>query len=170
MAIDPLRRFAADSVTVHQPLLDRLIDEEPARVEDPPRRPVDEVRTLREAIRRDLEGLLNTRRPLVDAKVLKDGLETSLVGYGIDGFVGANLASDVAKQKFARSIERRIEMFETRLEKVRVTILKNRSEEERALRMRIEANFRVHAGMPPIRLESVIDPSTLSIAIEAPNG
>jgi type VI secretion system protein ImpF len=51
-----------------------------------------------------------------------------------------------------------------------VTILKSRTMTERALRMRIQATFRLHEGMPPISFESTIDPSTQRFLVETAHG
>ncbi|WFR98746.1 type VI secretion system baseplate subunit TssE [Rhizobium tumorigenes] len=167
---DPLERYRPRDRVLSRSILDRLIDEEPDRLFDPPASTVEQIRTMRESIRRDLEALLNTRRcpeaPPASLSELKD----ALVSYGIDGMVSANLATDEAKLKLAQMVERRISMFETRLSDVRVTILKSRTMTERALRMRIQATFRLHEGMPPISFESTIDPSTQRFLVEAANG
>ncbi|TDK39694.1 type VI secretion system baseplate subunit TssE [Rhizobium deserti] len=168
--VDPLERYRPRDRVLARSILDRLIDDEPDRMFDPPVSMVDQVRDMRESVRRDLEALLNTRRcpeappaPLVE-------LRDALVSYGVDGMVSANLATDEAKLKLAQMVERRISMFETRLSDVRVTILKSRTMTERALRMRIQATFRLHEGMPPISFESTIDPSTQRFLVEAANG
>ena len=128
----------------------------------------EQVREMREAIRRDLEALLNTRRcPSAPPAALGE-LKDALVSYGVDGMVSANQVTDEAKLRLAQAIERRISLFETRLSDVRVTILKSRTATERALRMRIQASFRLHQGMPPISFESTIDPSTQRFLVEAP--
>ncbi|MNY29026.1 Lysozyme [compost metagenome] len=88
----------------------------------------------------------------------------------MDGILSANLVTDASKARLARSIERRISLFETRLGDVHVTILKNRTDGDRALRMRIQASFRLQEGMPPISFESRIDPSTQRFLVEATNG
>ncbi|MFS2178610.1 type VI secretion system baseplate subunit TssE [Rhizobium pisi] len=167
---DPLERYRLRDRVLARSILDRLIDEAPDRAVDPPMSFVDQVRDVREAIRRDLEALLNTRRcPETPPAALAE-LKDALVSYGVDGVVSANLMTDEAKLKLAAAIERRIALFETRLSDVRVTILKSRTMTERALRMRIQATFRLHEGMPPISFESTIDPSTQRFLVEAAHG
>ncbi|MDR6820085.1 type VI secretion system protein ImpF [Neorhizobium sp. 2083] len=167
---DPLERYRPRDRILARSILDRLIDEAPDRAFDAPTSLVDQVRDMREAIRRDLEALLNTRRcPSAPPTVLGE-LKDALVSYGVDGMVSANLVTDEAKLRLAQMIERRISLFETRLSDVRVTILKSRTMTERALRMRIQASFRLHEGMPPISFESTIDPSTQRFLVEAANG
>ncbi|MGO7917306.1 type VI secretion system baseplate subunit TssE, partial [Rhizobium ruizarguesonis] len=60
--VDPLERYRLRDRVLARSILDRLIDEAPDRTADPPGSFVDQVRDVREAIRRDLEALLNTRR------------------------------------------------------------------------------------------------------------
>ena len=167
---DPLNRFVPDAGGFSQPLLDRLLDADPDRREDPLLRPTDQVRLLREAIRRDLEALLNTRRPPTTPPRQHAHLERALVSFGVEGFVAASLGTDAAKMRFARAVERRISLFETRLSHVKVTVLKNRIERERTLRMSIQASFRLDEAMPPVRFESTVDPTSHRIEIEAFHG
>ncbi|PDV87412.1 MULTISPECIES: type VI secretion system baseplate subunit TssE [unclassified Rhizobium] len=168
--VDPLERYRLRDRVLSRSILDRLIDEAPDRAVDPPTSFVDQVREVREAIRRDLEALLNTRRCPTTPPTALSELRDALVSYGVDGIVSANLMTDQAKLKLAEAIERRVALFETRLADIRVTILKSRTMTERALRMRIQATFRLHEGMPPISFESTIDPSTQRVLVEAAHG
>lgn len=167
---DPLDIFRPRDRQVARSVLDRLLDDAPYSPADPPSSYVEQVREMREAIRRDLEMLLNTRRCNQSPPLALRELQNSLCNFGVDGAVAANLMTDEAKLALARSIERSISRFETRLSNVRVTILKNRSVTARALRMRIEAAFRLHEGMPPISFESIIDPSSQRIHVEGGDG
>ncbi|WP_106797353.1 type VI secretion system baseplate subunit TssE [Rhizobium sp. H4] len=168
--VDPLERYRQRDRVLSRSILDRLIDEAPDRAADPSVSFVDQVREVREAIRRDLEALLNTRRCPTTPPTDLSELRNALVSYGVDGIVSANLMTDQAKLKLAEAIERRVALFETRLADIRVTILKSRTMTERALRMRIQATFRLHEGMPPISFESTIDPSTQRVLVEAAHG
>lgn len=167
---DPLERYRPRERVLARSILDRLLDSNPDLSQDPPASTAEQIRELREGIRRDLEALLNTRRCPTAPPPVYEELGDALVSYGVDGMVSANLVTDEAKLRLARIIERRISLFETRLSEVRVTILKSRTNGERALRMRIQAAFRVHEGMPPISFESTIDPSTQRFLVEAANG
>jgi type VI secretion system protein ImpF len=158
--VDPLERYRAGERVLARSVLDRLVDNSPDLKSDPPVSLAEQVREMREAIRRDIEALLNTRRRPNSPPAALSDLGDALVNYGVDGMVSANLFTDEAKARLARIIERRIATFETRLAHVRVTILTNRTITDRALRLRIEASFRLIDGMPPISFESVIDPST----------
>lgn len=168
--VDPLERYRPRDRVLSRSILDRLIDVSPDLPHDEQSSIVEQVREMREAIRRDLEALLNTRRCPTAPPAALEELKDALVSYGVDGIVSASLVTDQSKLRLARIIERRIALFETRLSDVLVTILKNRTESERALRMRIQATFRLHEGMPPISFESMIDPSTQRFTVEAAHG
>ena len=168
--VDPLDRFRPKERVVVRSVLDRLLDDSPDIDRDPALPLSEQVREMREIIRRDIEALLNTRRrPMAPPRALEE-LNDALVSYGVDGFVAASLVSDESKQRLARNIERRISLFETRLRDVSVSILKSQGNGERSLRMRIQGTFRLHEGMPPVSFESRIDPSTQSFLVEAANG
>lgn len=167
---DPLEQFRQRDRTLARSVLDRLLDENPDVEIDPPISLTEQINEMREVIRRDLEALLNTRRSPAGPPTIFKELQDTLVSYGVDGILSANLVTDASKLKLAAIMERRIAMFETRLSDVRVTVLKNRIDGERALRMRIQATFRLYEGMPPISFESKIDPSTQRFHLEAANG
>jgi type VI secretion system protein ImpF len=168
--VDPLDRYRPRERVLSQSILDRLLDDSPDLASDSILTTVEQIREMQEAMRRDLEALLNTRRRPSAPPAMLEELRDALVSYGVDGIISASLVTDDAKLRLARAIERRIALFETRLSDVSVTILKNRTETERALRMRIQATYRLHEGMPPISFESMIDPSTQRFSVEASNG
>ena len=168
--VDPLEQYRPKQRTLARSVLDRLLDDAPDMESDPPTSLSDQVREMREVIRRDLEQLLNTRRNPADPPAVLKELTDALVSYGVDGILSANLVTDQSKARLAQTIEKRISMFETRLSDVTVTIMKNRMDGDRALRMRINATFRLHEGMPPISFESKIDPSTQRFLVEAGHG
>ncbi|PRD41150.1 type VI secretion system baseplate subunit TssE [Phyllobacterium phragmitis] len=168
--VSPLNQYRPQSRVLARSVLDRLLDASPDIKQDPPISLLDQLREMREAIRRDLEALLNTRRcPITPPSELTE-LKNALACYGVDGIVSVNLVTDEAKLVLARALERTITRFETRLSDVRVTILRNGAGSRRTLRIRIEAMFRPHDGMPPISFETMIDPSTQHFLVEAPRG
>lgn len=167
---DRLDRYRPMDRQLNRSVLDRLLDDMPDMESDPLLSFSEQSGLMREMIRRDLEALLNTRRPPQAPPERLDELKNALVSYGVDGILSASLVTDQAKLQLARLIEQRIQLFETRLSDVRVTILKPRIEGERALRMRIQGTFRLQEGMPPISFESRIDPATQSFSLEAAHG
>ena len=71
---------------VQASLLDRLIDDAPDQGHDPALSAGDTVLALRNAVRRDLEALLNARRRWRSWPAYMKQLATSPIGYGIPDF------------------------------------------------------------------------------------
>lgn len=166
----PLDLYKPKEHVLARSVLDRLLDASPDLKQDPLASAIDQVRQMREAIRRDLETLLNTRRCPTTPSAELNELGNSLVCFGIDDIVSMNLVTDEAKLTLARVLERRIALFETRLSDIRVTILRNDATSKRTVRIRIEAIFRPHDGLPPISFETKIDPSTQWFSVEPSHG
>ena len=86
-------------------VLDRLIDEEPEVQREAPRSRNQVLRELKQAVRRDLENLLNTRRRCQGWPGELKELEKSLVNYGLPDFMGANVASEEGRQQLCQALE-----------------------------------------------------------------
>jgi type VI secretion system protein ImpF len=83
-----IRRGEAETEPVAQlSLLDRLIDEEPDKLRDPPLSSTESIAALRRSVRRDLEALLNTRRRWRSWPETYTELGVSPLGYGIWTFL-----------------------------------------------------------------------------------
>jgi type VI secretion system protein ImpF len=120
MSRKPLRQFAV------LPLLDRLIDDDPfssAEASSPLGMNEPAIASaIRDAIRRDLEVLLNTRQRLVNS--LPEGFEPpqSIVDYGLPAERGTNLATPSGQSALCGAIEGAIRRFEPRLQDVEVSL------------------------------------------------
>ena len=80
--------MALDNETLRAALsvLDRLIDERPDETRERPLIPSQTMTRLREAVRRDLEALLNTRERCRGWPDIFEEIEESVVGYGLPDF------------------------------------------------------------------------------------
>ncbi|MCO6051759.1 type VI secretion system baseplate subunit TssE [Mesorhizobium sp. RP14(2022)] len=167
---DPLERFRPTSETLRRSLLDRVVDLDPDLLEDRPKTVGAQMEEIRENLRRDLETLLNTRRPPVSPPEKLAELDNALVSFGVDGFFITSLVTTKQRENFAERLETRIRLFEPRFEAVRVSVLPARNPSERSLRLRIEASYVAQAGFPAVAFETAVDPSTQRIVVEAPHG
>lgn len=139
-------------------LLDRLIDLDPDLDRDPLVPDASRPEGLREALRRDLEMLLNTRcRPQTPPAGLPH-LADSLLSLGVGDFFSSQLVTPQHRLDFAAELQRRIALFEPRLENLSVTLQQDGAVERRSLHLRISAEFRMRPGLPPVVFESRVDP------------
>jgi len=81
---------------------------------------VDDIFIVRNAVLRDVENLLNTRRRIVKPAESFKNLKNSLYTYGIDDFVAKNPRSPHVRQALMATINETITRFEPRLRNVSV--------------------------------------------------
>ncbi len=151
-------------------LLDRLLDDDP----DSPGKPdtcVQSLEGLQEAVKRDLEHLLNTRRRCEsrpqewkDEKL--NDLKKSLVNYGLPDFLAMNLASDEGRAAFLRIVEDTIRVSESRLDRIKVSLLANTEPLDRTMRFRIEALLQAEPAPEAIAFDSVLEPVTCNFTLK----
>jgi type VI secretion system protein ImpF len=141
-------------------VLDRLIDDDPQVHREPPRSRSQLLRDLKQAVRRDLENLLNTRvRPVSVAPEFAE-LNQSLVNYGIPDLTGASLASSKEREEFRRTIQSVIILFEPRLKKLYVSLHDQTEALDRTIRFHIEAILQAEPAPEPVAFDSTLRLST----------
>src|ERR1700756_4746748 len=98
-------------VTVTLSLLDRLIDREPnANVEAPLSR-AQSIRIMKNAVRRDLEWLLNSRSIAFEPDEALKEINRSFCVYGLPDFSAYAMASAADQAKLVREILGTIKLF-----------------------------------------------------------
>ena len=147
------------------PLLDRLVDEEPARGGDQPVSASETLERLRRSVHRDLESLLNARRPW---RSVPDGLpelRLSPLGYGIPDFTAGAFNDRREREVLRREIEEAIQHFEPRLSQVQVRLIDDGDVLRSTLRLRIDALLRVDPAPEPIIFDTVVDTTTADVTL-----
>jgi type VI secretion system protein ImpF len=143
-------------------LLDRLLE----RASDGRGRP---LRDLQAAIRRDLQALLNARRPWASTPDSHAALRNSILGYGLPDFAAGAFNSPAAREALCKEIASTIRRFEPRLSNV-VVKLRDRAETmDPLLRIRIEGVLRMEgedAGdAEVVSFDTVLDATTTDMAV-----
>src|SRR5438309_2078073 len=154
-----MSRLRADQPLVPS-VLDRLLDDEPERTQEPPRNRNQVLRDLKHAVRRDLENLLNTRTRCLSWPPALTELKQSLVNYGIPDITGASLGSSKERDEFCRVIQSVIRLNEPRFKTVRVQLLENTEPLDRTLRFRIDALLQADPAPEPVVFDSSVKPAT----------
>jgi type VI secretion system protein ImpF len=132
-------------------VLDRLIDED-LRVPDKRLTRSEALRKLRDAVRRDLEWLLNTRQP-VDAAPEGTELYNSLYMYGLPDITSMSIKSTADRQRLLQGIQAAVARFEPRISNVRVTL---REEKMPSVRFVIEGMLRLDPSPEHVSFDTVL--------------
>jgi type VI secretion system protein ImpF len=156
-------------VDLDQPLLpsilDRLLDANPDLSRDPPKSRGQHLAEMRQAVRRDLEALLNARQRCISWPGDLQELDRSLFSYGIRDFASINLGTKAERQAFCRELEDVIRRNEPRFVSVAVSLLENQEAVDRTLRFRIEALMYADPAPEPIVFDSFVNPAAREIMV-----
>lgn len=136
-------------------ILDRLLDSDPRAASEPVRDRLS-VRQIKDAVVRDLEKLLNTRRQILVPSPEYHEVRNSLYMYGLQDFTMKNPASPMVKQQLRQVIERTISRFEPRLKNVTVQI-EAPGQNARDLRFRITAMLIMEPITEPVIFDTYFD-------------
>ncbi len=140
-------------------LLDRLIDEDLKRSGEVHLTRAQSVRKLRDAVRRDLEWLLNTRQPIVPAAEGSE-LQNSLYMYGLPDVTSLSVASTRDRQRLAQAIQAAVLKFEPRIANPRITLVTGGDEKLPALRFAIEGMLRIYPDPEQVSFDAVLELSS----------
>ena len=145
---------SATETLVTQSVLDRLM-----AVEEWPTTRAQSLRYFKEALKRDLEWLLNTRQPPIATIDNHPLAKSSTLNYGLPDIssMGLNSASDNRRLRLA--IETCLRNFEPRLMDVRVT-LEQSDTAERRLRFHIEGSMKLDPAPEEISFDTVLELSS----------
>ena len=108
---------SATETLVTQSVLDRLM-----AVEEWPATRSQSLRFFKEALKRDLEWLLNTRQPPIPELVEYPLAKTSVINFGLPDITSLGLSSASDHSRLRKAIEVCLRNFEPRLMDVRVTL------------------------------------------------
>jgi type VI secretion system protein ImpF len=113
------------------------------------------VEQMTDAVRRDLEDLLNTRRPLDDVPPGLGEVACSVVAYGVPDPGSLGAVTTQQQEEIGRILEDIIRRFEPRLTAVRVRLVPSAAAVDPALRFHIDARLAVEPAQP-VTFETVL--------------
>lgn len=137
-------------------VLDRLIDNDPQVHVEAAASRNQLLRDLKQAVRRDLENLLNTRIRCVPWSTGLVELKQSVVNYGIPDLTGTPLASSREREEFRRSIQSVISIYEPRLKKLKVVLGDQANAIDRTIRFHIDAILQAEPAPEPVAFDSTL--------------
>lgn len=136
---------------VTQSVLDRLL-----AVDDWPATRSQSVRFLRDALKRDVEWLLNTRQPYFDQLSSWPAAKDSVINYGLPDITSLGLTSAADHQALRQSIAACLRIFEPRLTDVHVT-LEGSDMADRRLRFHIEGNLKLDPSPEEVSFDTILE-------------
>jgi len=145
--------------------LDRLIDREPRATAEAQGYRSGRLSEMKQAVKRDLQWLLNTRRTIVEIPAGLDHLAESVFVFGLPDFTHAALSTPLGKESLLRVVEGAIRKFEPRLINVVVTPLEGRPS-DRGLRFRIDAVLDVKPTPEAVAFDSMLQMPTNAFVME----
>lgn len=146
-------------------ILDRLVDAEPKSRAEVPLTRAQSLRTLKTALRRDLEWLLNSHSSVQEPPEGAVELDHSVYVYGLPDITSLSADSFHDRENLLRFIETAIAKFEPRLAAVKVTIVPV-SGPSRVLRFLIEGMIRLDPNPEPIAFDTFLDLSSGSYEVK----
>jgi type VI secretion system lysozyme-like protein len=145
---------------VRYSILDRLLREPTARVEETLRHPSPSREMIyRAQVEHDLECLLNTRRICDILPESQREVARSIYFYGLEDLSRFSLIGERTEQergRLAASIRRTIEIFEPRIRGVEVIVPRRRPNDVE-LRFQIAGSLFLEGKPEPVRYDTVFD-------------
>jgi type VI secretion system protein ImpF len=144
-------------------LLDRLLDDHPDRAQDRPQSPSETIAAVRNAVHRDIEHLLNARRPW--RSLPWRALENSPLGYGISDFTAGAFNEGSEQERFRIEIQEAIRRFEPRLAQVQVRIASAPTPTRAVLKLHIDALLLIDPMPEPISFDTLVDTTRADVVL-----
>ncbi len=147
-------------------LLDRLVYD--SRVSTSPgRRRGQTLSQVREALRRDLEDLLNSYERCVAVSADYDAVSRSIYDYGLPDLTDVDLSSPPQIERFRNRLETAIRRFDPRFRDIKVVTERGSREVDHSLRFRIHAVVHLHQSQEPVVFQSMLEPATRQFTIRS---
>lgn len=148
---------------ITQSLIDRLIDDDPQGSADAHESEEDAVARYKVALRRDLESLLNTRRPWLPVVGRYPGLDRTMIGYGIPDLSTEDMSVPAVRERVRRTIAQVIREHEPRLSEIDIEM--DDGPTSRGMRLRISAVLNITQSEETVVYEASVRPGDRTIEV-----
>lgn len=118
-----------------------------------------------EAVRRDLEELLNTRQTSAGIPVIYEEVLDSIVAYGLPDMTMVNAATPGERASIGRIIEQMVSKYEPRLKDVRANLIESAQRPDRLVRFEIHARLDLDPS-PEVGFQTVLELMTGQTSIK----
>lgn len=118
-----------------------------------------------EAVRRDLEDLLNTRQTSVGIPAIYEEVLSSIVAYGLPDMTAINAATPGERASIGRIIEKMVNLYEPRLKDVRANLIESAQRADRLVRFEIHARLDMDPS-PEVGFQTIVELMTGQTSIK----
>lgn len=146
-------------------VFDRLIDYDPKSTREAVVSTQMALRDLKQAVRRDLEWLLNTRRTVINVAETLTEVNRSVVVYGLPDLTAVNIDSAAEQSRLVKAVEQALATFDPRFRNPKVFI-EPANNIEREVRFRIEAILDIEPAPEPIVFDTVLQTGSFDFAVK----
>lgn len=153
-----------NEIRVSWSVLDRLIDYDPNLSQDAPKSQSASLAELKQAVRRDLEWLLNTRCHYENVDGGLEEAPRSVAFYGLPDFTATSAKSAGERDRMIKAIEASISIFEPRFKGLKVS-LEPISNIDRTLKFKIEATLDIEPTPEPVVFDTVLQLGSGNFAV-----
>lgn len=138
-------------------LLDRLLDAEPENTREAPMTRAESLRLFRQAVKRDLEFLLNTVQLPLEIPEGCPEARKSILKFGLPDVSSMSVQSPEDEQTLLASIQAAIEFFEPRLARARVTNKDAFNSTRQSITFHVEAMLMIDPAPERIAFDTVLE-------------
>jgi type VI secretion system protein ImpF len=144
-------------------LFDRLIDDAPDETHEPADDEDSAFAKLKQGLRRDLEGLLNAKRPHAAWLTRSPEVADTVIGFGLPDLSTEDFGTAAVRERIRRMIATCIRTYEPRLAGVEVDV--EGAPTSTGVRFRISAVLRVAGLEEAVTYDARLRPSDRAIAV-----
>lgn len=147
-------------------ILDRLMDDEPHIQVETEKSKHQQLKELRNSVRRDLEILLNTRYRVISPDENLKEVQSSVLNYGLPDLATVNIVDIDKRRAFTQGLEKILKTFEPRFKTVKVSYQANNDNTDRTLRFRIDATLYADPVPEIVVFDSILEPASRSVNVK----
>lgn len=144
-------------------LLDRLIDSNPETAIEPVEDDETALAHYKISLRRDLESLLNAKRPDLGGLDRAPDLESTIIGFGLRDISTEDFSAQGARDRVRRMVAQAIRQHETRLTRIEVEIDDRLT--ANGVRLRVSAQLTLSRARDDVVYEAVVRPGDRTISV-----
>jgi len=152
--------------TVQPSLLDRLTDEHPSVPADPATSRSESESAFREAVQRDVEWLLNTRRTMVVVPPYCPHVRASVHEFGLPDTTGVPVGTPDGRNFLVAAMQDALERFEPRLGNPRVKLVEADQGRAPQLRFTVDATLRMDPSPEQVVFDTVLEVASGEYAVD----